>query len=539
MEKGIFLRKTSGVIRTMSHWDAMFYGYLVITGLYVLTFYFLSGSGMFPGANVYVACLILLAVFFIRWIPYAGLISSMPRSGGDYVYQSRLLNGLVGFVFTNAGMVWWQVFWDYLAGNTIAIAVLPQIFNFIGVATNNQGLVNLGLTLADPWVACVISIILLWVCLFIMLRGLRPYVILQYFLMIFTFICLIAMVVLYVSTPTSTFITNFNNYQNIFSFNENWYQTVITTAQGYGFNPNPGFSWVDTLGLVALYYGLWTAVSFAMELVGEVKGVESYKTAYIVQFGAILLMAITTIIGIAWARDYMGVEFTNSIGYLATFYPGAIPGFEFRGVYQLFACISLNIPISILIALGIIAGAVNSLFNGFLGASRLLLAQSFDRLWPEWMGHVNKRGAPDYALILLTCLSTGIAVLLTGFPSLLGMLQTALMCQFIGFAVSLIGAMVFPWVAPKIYEASPISKYKIGRVPIITITAVVSVAFDIWVIWLYFTNPNYGIWPASTLALIFTVAMYVLPTLWYFIMKYYRRRQGIDIELAFKEVPPA
>ena len=159
----VFLRRSSGVIRTLSPKDAAFYGYLVLAGFYGITFYMLSGAAIFPGANIYIAMVILLVLLAIRWVTYSGLISAMPRSGGDYVFSSRLVSGLVGFVITNAGMIWWQVFWDYLAGNSIALVIIPGMLNFIGNATGNQSLIDYGLALANPWVGCVISIILLWI----------------------------------------------------------------------------------------------------------------------------------------------------------------------------------------------------------------------------------------------------------------------------------------------------------------------------------------------------------------------------------------
>jgi amino acid transporter len=535
----VFLRRTSGVIRTLSPRDAMFYGYLVIAGFYGVSFYFFGGAAMFPGANVYLACIILLILFAIRWVTYSGLISAMPRSGGDYVYSSRLVSGLVAFVITNAGMIWWQVFWDYLAGNTIALTIIPAIFDFVGHSTGNPGLIDIGQSLANPWVGCAISIILLWIALLVMLTGLRAYVVLQnYFIMVFGVLSLIILVGIFLVVPQSTFITNFNSYQNIFQTNPDWYHSIISQAKELGFDPNVGFSWYDTFGLAALYYGLWTAVSFGMELVGEIKGVQSFKTAYTTQFGAIVLEAITFIIAIGWAQDYMGQEFSRSIGFLVSS-GQAPPGFTFLGSYSLFGILTLNPIVAIIIGLGFAGAMANSLFNGFLGASRLLLAHSFDRLVPSWFGHVNKRGAPDNILILLTILGSIAAVILTGYPALGGLLQLALMCQFIGFAGSILGGIVFPWKAKSLYEASPVSKYKIGGLPAITICGIVGLATDIWAIYMYLTYPGYGIWPGTTMALAFAALLYIVPFVWYLINKQLRKSQGIDITLAFKEVPPA
>jgi len=539
-ESGVFLRRSSGVVRAMSARDAAFYGYLVIAGLYGVTFYFMSGPAIFPGANVYIAMLILVALFAIRWIAYGGLISAMPRSGGDYVFSSRLVSGLVGFVITNAGMVWWQVFWDYLAGNTIALVIIPGMFDFVGHATNNPSLVADGVAIANPWVGAAISIVLLWLACFVMLRGMRAYVILQnYFIMTFGILALVIIAVSFLVVPQSTFISNFNSYQNIFGANPDWYHTIISQAKSLGFNPDAGFNWYDTIGLAMLYYGLWTAVSFGMELVGEIKGVNSLKIAWATQYGAIILEFVTFVIGIAWATDYMGSEFVKSLGYLSTFAPTAIPNFNFRGAYALFTVVTMNVPIGLIIGLGFAGAMAQSLFNGFLGASRIVLAQSFDRIYPGWFGHVNKRGAPDNIVILMTILSCIAAVVLTDYPNLVGVLQLALMAQFIGFAGSLVGAAIFPWKAKALYEQSPISKYKFAGMPLITITALVGLAMDVIAILFYFTNPNYGIWPGTSMALGFAAMLYIVPFVYYILIKQYRRSQGIKIELAFKEIPPA
>jgi amino acid transporter len=535
----VFLRRTSGVIRTLAPRDAMFYAYLVIAGLYGVSFYFFSGIALFPGANVYIACILLLGLFAIRWVTTSGLISAMPRSGGDYVFSSRLLSGVVGFTVTNAGIVWWQVFWDYLAGYAIATTIIPAVFDFVGHATGNPSLVQFGISFAQPWVACVIAIILLWVACYVMLTGLRAYVIFQnYFIMVFGFLSIAVIAAMFLVIPQSNFVTNFNTYVNLFESNPDWYHSIIAKAKDLGFNPNVGFSWPDTIALTALYYGLWTAVSMGMELVGEIKGVQSFKTAWLTQFGAIVIQFVTFIVAVAWAYEYMGQEFIKSLGFLVISGQSP-PGFSFMGSYSLFAAVSMNPLIAIIVGLGFAGAMANSLFNGFLGGSRILLAQSFDRLLPGWFGHVNKRGAPDTLLILLTVLGSIAAVVLVSYPSLGGLLQLALTAQCIAFTCSIISGIIFPWKAKTLYESSPASKYKIAGFPAITICGIVALVADLYIFYLYFTIPGYGLWPGSQMALSFAALLYIVPFVWYFINKQRRASQGINVELAFKEVPPA
>jgi amino acid transporter len=59
----------------------------------VLAFGFVNGLAIAPAGNMWLA-LILVGIFCTA-LAYveASLISAMPRSGGDYIFQSRILGG--------------------------------------------------------------------------------------------------------------------------------------------------------------------------------------------------------------------------------------------------------------------------------------------------------------------------------------------------------------------------------------------------------------------------------------------------------------
>ncbi|OIO99145.1 MAG: hypothetical protein AUK03_00055 [Anaerolineae bacterium CG2_30_64_16] len=103
----LFLRKATGLVRSWSVFDAFVYAFfsinLVTLGLYIFSqMYYLEG-GLLP-------TLIISGVFIIfEVIVYASLIAVMPRAGGDYVWQSRILGGGIGFVLAVTG--WWFILW--------------------------------------------------------------------------------------------------------------------------------------------------------------------------------------------------------------------------------------------------------------------------------------------------------------------------------------------------------------------------------------------------------------------------------------------
>src|SRR3989304_778795 len=82
-ESTLFLRKATGLVRSWSVFDAFIYAFFSIN-LVTLGFYIISQMYFFEG----------------------GLI---PRAGGDYVWQSRILGGGLGFVLAVTG--WWFILW--------------------------------------------------------------------------------------------------------------------------------------------------------------------------------------------------------------------------------------------------------------------------------------------------------------------------------------------------------------------------------------------------------------------------------------------
>jgi len=91
----LFVRKASGLVRAWSVLDAFIYITfsinLITLGVFIFSYcYYFEGN---LGTAVVVG-----AVFTIfEVIVYASLISAMPRAGGDYVWQSRILGRAWGF----------------------------------------------------------------------------------------------------------------------------------------------------------------------------------------------------------------------------------------------------------------------------------------------------------------------------------------------------------------------------------------------------------------------------------------------------------
>jgi len=108
--------------------------------------------------------------------------------------------------------------------------------------------------------------------------------------------------------------------------------------------------------------------------------------------------------------------------------------------------------------------------------------------------------------------------------------------------VTAIAGIVFP-MRKKLYEASGISNKKITGVPLITIAGIIATVFIGLLLFGFFSNPGFLIYNPSSLTLSLigygvAFSLFITGFIVYYLSKYLRNRQGIDIGLALKEIPP-
>ena len=110
----VFTRKASGLVRVMSPWSAMFYNILAMGVIFPWVYLWTPGS--LPGGHLVWGIILSMLFELPICIVYVFLSSALPRSGGDYVFQSRVWGGGTAFAITMSGIVIWQLVWIALAG---------------------------------------------------------------------------------------------------------------------------------------------------------------------------------------------------------------------------------------------------------------------------------------------------------------------------------------------------------------------------------------------------------------------------------------
>jgi amino acid transporter len=149
--------------------------------------------------------------------------------------------------------------------------------------------------------------------------------------------------------------------------------------------------------------------------------------------------------------------------------------------------------------------------------------------WLSWLVTVLFVGAAGY-LIWLTVNLGGQVFAVFGEQTLLTQAIIALLALLsVGNAILLIYVVVF--VGQKVLAGQ--------KLPLITLAGLVFFAFLDWLLIVWFWDPGYlyGIgWQNST-SMVFMIIMYALAAAIYFGFSSYRKRQGIDVDKVYKEIP--
>src|SRR5690348_13438446 len=127
----LFLRNATGLVRGWSVRDSMIYACLS-TNVVTLGMVEWSYQSTFAHGSLLTSILISGVWVSFLVIAYAGLVVTIPRAGGDYVWQSRILGSGIGFVLAATG--WWFILWLWapIYGAVLSEEFFQPIFATLG-----------------------------------------------------------------------------------------------------------------------------------------------------------------------------------------------------------------------------------------------------------------------------------------------------------------------------------------------------------------------------------------------------------------------
>lgn len=508
----VFVRQATGLVKNVSFLDAISLNIGDMSaGAALATIGFTTVLiGSIAGMNLIYSSILAFILSIPQIIVYTIMNRKVPRTGGDYIWTSRIFGGLLG-----GSLAFMGYSLETLA--YLALIALSTVFAIgsVGVALGNMSFLGLSLpgnipgasTLAQFILASILFAILIAVNIFKPKWG--------YKIVTISIVLGILILLLSIGILISAGRGGVENYINSLA-NQGLNETYSQIAQSYA---GGGFNFLSILFMLpffAIFVYPWINASPAVS--SEIKSRKGIRWA--VPVASIIVMLLVTG-GFAAMYYAGGFNFINA----ALANPKLVFDFSFN-FWTLAMGVSNSWLISLIIGIGWILWDIAILAYGIIVFSRYIFAQAFDRFLPEKFAYVSARyGSPVVAhlfdLAVTILLIAGAAFLYGPFSSLYG----AVVAAMIYFAFIGLAALVY---AIRYLRGSEKAVLSIAGI-------LMSIVFA-YITYQFLAYPN--IWGGNALAYGYVVLSFIAGIVLYELSKYRNAKKGINIELAFKEIPP-
>jgi APA family basic amino acid/polyamine antiporter len=564
--KRLFVRQSSGLVRDVSVTNALFFNVAAFVGVgltlypafYSLAFVPVWKFGPF---SEYGWAAIVTGIFcVILALIFASLTSVMPRSGGDYVFTTRIIGPFMGWleswtlVIASIAIMAFEVPLVLrniqITGRIIGIGAGGHFFkNANNWFTNSSGSIT-------GWNGLIWSLVVLAVIAGIVLLPTRRFHKVVTGLALFG---VIAFVLMFVFGLLATSRSDFQN--NLPHYTHGVAATKIA-ASGNAILPGHTHHFLSDLfsttvfpfmlGIVFLQF---IGFQYSAYIAGEVRG-NVKRGVMMALLGALAIGVLANSVYVDAFSNHIGFNATTSWGYnywggvtniaLPLGQPPSMPLLAVianKSLWPLWALISF-------------AGAIFPLllcpvYINFI--SRMGLAWSLDRQLPEWFGKVNERMAAPLNAILAALGMTAVFLVLQNFALLPhsiappdGKLNLVATLWFSIFMAALtwimpgVNAVLIRFRRPDLVRNAPYSK----ALPWLGVAWLV---FPLWIYYFAAVKPvwdtlrssgtgrlNYLNHSGITGSLVFAGIGLVI----YIVMKLVQRSKGVDTAMLFAEIPP-
>ena len=561
----LFVRQSSGLVRNVSVTNALFFNVAAFVGVgltlypifYSLAFVPVWRWGPFSeyGWAAIIAGLfcILLALIF------ASLTSVMPRSGGDYVFSSRILHPFLG----------WLESWTLVIASVLIIAFeVPLVLRNLQITARIIGIGAGGhfFNHANTWfthggsitglpgfIASLIVLALIGVVCVLPTRTFHRVVTA---LAGFGVACFIAMFVFgLLFTHRHSFNANLPHYTGGVT------AAKIAASGKEAFLPGTSHNFLSDIFSTTVFPLMLSVLLFqfigfqySAYIAGEVRG-NVRRGVLIALVGALAIGvlansvyvdAISSHFGfntqVSWGASYWG--FNENLSVLPLGQPNSMPLLAVianHGLWPIWALISLG---GVLFPFLLCPVYINFI-------SRMQLAWSLDRQVPEWFGQVSERIRGPLNAIIATLGLTALFLFFQSFKTLPTFLATtghklnlagtawfSITMAVLTWTLPGVNAMLVRWRRPDLVRNAPYGK----RLPWIGAAWIV---FPLWIYIFAVIKPivnalkgGSALTYLETNGIIDAGLFYLLGIIIYFVMRNRAVKAGVDEKMLFTELPP-
>jgi amino acid transporter len=526
-KKTLFIRESSGLVREVSPWSSMLATFALVTG--GVPILIISWLWLAPGIDWTLAYLITLvptlamaSLFYIAGI-------SMPRSGGDYVFNSRAIHPAVGFVNYFGLFVAFALSLGLYS--ELGARWFAYLFSGLGMFIGNQQLVNIGCFFSGTLGSVTVGIVIIVISAILAMSGKNVWK--------FT---LISGIISFISTAVLFYVLStinpgeFSSALSSFTGIPNAYQSVISFAKscGLSFVANPITAAV--LGIPVIWY-YYTWYNLPASWSGEMKNVRINVFYSIII--ALIIIGAYYILFTQLNINAFGENFLTSWGYIAcnglndTVYTSLSSISTFTPFFALL--VNKSIPLYIIMFIAFWLPNFYSNPPLIVALTRYLFAWSFDRIMPSWLADVNdKFHVPLKATALVSAIGFA-GVLLYALVPGISIVDVTVIFE-ISYAIFALSVGLMPYLKKEVYENSVPIKRKILGIPIVTWLGLPTFAFLIYALYITWGNPV--LLPINIPTIASLTAIYTTGLVIYYVATKLNKDKGIDLGLIFKEIPP-
>ncbi|MDA4117581.1 MAG: amino acid permease [Thaumarchaeota archaeon] len=523
-EGRFFVRRATGLVRQLSALDVFTWSIIFFPWLTSWAGIFWVTPDYYQNVNYYASLAVWAVIAVVIVLLYWQLTSVMPRSGGDYVFISRVLSSPVGFVASFLFFV--AILISAGSGSYWAFSEAGTQLSFTGQALNDQGLLSLGNFITpgvtdSPATLMVVGMVILGIGATLVIAGGRLFKLVVYSFFAYGVFAMLLVMAIFLTSSHADFVNAYNGYFQGGS------PKVFSDAATHGYVP--GASLAGLGAIVPLLF-----VSIGPYPVMQFVGGEIRRPRRSLLYGLVLAEALSIAIwfGLTYLLDnVVGLPFIEAWA----IQNGGSAGVPLSTVPTAFATV-LN-PSSVLlwlIVVGLFIGNIGWSWLSLVFISRLFLAWSFDRVMPSFLAKVSDRfHTPIYA-ILAGAMFAIIPMYLQYFTSFITAQVNAVFFYSIVWFLAAISAALIPFTLRGVYESATGGKSR--RIPLISVLGVVAAALFAYLGYNSISNPAVG--PFQLSAQLSTVGIVLVPVVIYAVSYRYHKKRGFDLRFVQSQIPP-
>ncbi|MDH2901238.1 MAG: amino acid permease [archaeon] len=525
-KKTIFTRESTGLVKNVSLLDAISLNIsnmssgaaLALIGFTMVTIAFTSGAPT-SGINLVAASVIAFVLSIPQIAVYTIMTRKISRTGGDYVWVSRTYGGLfggslsfMGYTLETLGYLALICLSLVFAVGSVGLFFSPSSSTYLGLAL--PGNLSGSIPSYQFALAAIVFTLLVLINIFKPKFGYK----------LVSVLAVVGVVTVFVAifTLLAAGHSGVVNYMSSLGNANLTYSAIQSTYTGSTFSFSAS---LFVLPFFAIFVYPW--VNAAPAVASEIKGKNAMR--WNVLLGSLVALIVVT--G-AFATMYYvgGYNFVTA----ALSNPTLVYNYSFN-FWTLAMGVSGNNYLAGIIGIGWIVWNIAILAYGIIVFSRYLFAQAFDRFLPTVFAYVSpKYGSPVVAHVIDLVVTLGLVGAAAFFYGSVSLLFAFVIASMIYFFFIGIAAVVYG------------TKKDTGSTKIwLQISGILMAAVFGYIIYQFLYWP--GIWgtsvtafgiPGYDFAYIYVAVTFIVGLVIYSISKSYYSTKGIDIGLAFKEIPP-